>query len=156
MKQFLIGVFAVFFMSPFSIRGDSMEPAFSSGDTIMFESLTYTMDEPERGDIVVFYGTDDPEKVFVKRIIGMPGEEIQIKERIIYIDGEKLAEPYLGEFRKLEDMSKREYDAITYKVPAEKYFLLGDNREKSFDSRTWNDPFVPRDNIFGKYYFDVY
>lgn len=155
MKQFLIGAFAVFFMSPFNIQGDSMEPTFSSGDTIMFEGLSYMVEEPMRGDIAVFYGTDESDKIFVKRIIGLPGDEVVIRERVVYINGEELQESYIGQIS-TGDLSMREYDGITYQVPDGKYFMLGDNRRNSFDSRTWNDPFVPRDNIIGKYYFDVY
>jgi len=155
MKEFLIGAFAVFFMSPFNIQGDSMEPIFSSGDTIMFEGLSYMIEEPMRGDIAVFYGTDEADKIFVKRIIGLPGEEVLIRERVVYIDGEELEEPYIGQIS-AGDLNMREYDGITYQVPEGKYFMLGDNRRNSFDSRTWNDPFVPRENIIGKYYFDVY
>jgi len=155
MKQFLIGVFSVFFMSPFNIQGDSMEPTFSNDDYIMFEGFSYMVEEPVRGDIVVFYGTDEADKVFVKRIIGMPGEEVVIKERTVYINGELLEESYLGQHSDSEDLSLREYDGITYEVPNGKYFMLGDNRRNSFDSRTWSDPFVPRDNFLGKYYFDI-
>lgn len=157
MKQFLIGVFAVFFMSPFSIQGNSMEPTFSDGDIIMFEGLSYRFEEPVRGDLVVFYGTDEPDKVFVKRVVGLPGEEVVIRERMVYINGEELEEPYLGQFSNFaDDLNMREYDGITYELPEGKYFLLGDNRKNSFDSRTWSNPFVPRENIIGKYYFDVY
>lgn len=155
MKAFLIGVFAVFFMSPFSIQGNSMEPLFSDGDMIMFEGLTYTFEDPMRGDTVVFYGTDEADKVFVKRIIGLPGEEVVMRERKIYINGNELEEPYMGQFSDFEELNMREYDGITYQVPEGKYFMLGDNRRNSFDSRTWSDPFVPRENIIGKYYFDI-
>lgn len=156
MKGFLVGVFAVFFMSPFNISGNSMEPTFSNGDTIMFEGLTYAVEAPMRGDVVVFYGTDEPDKIFVKRIIGLPGEEVVIRERRVYINGELLEEPYLGQLSDPANLKMREYDGITYEVPEGKYFMLGDNRQNSFDSRTWNDPFVPLDNIIAKYYFDIY
>lgn len=156
MKEFLIGVFGVLFMSPFNIQGDSMEPTFSHDDYIMFETLTYIVEEPVRGDIVVFYGTDEPNKVFVKRIVGMSGESLILKEGKVYIDEELLEEPYKGIYS--DDDSKfnfREHDGVSYEVPQGKYLMLGDNRKNSFDSRTWSDPFVPRQNIFGKYYFDI-
>lgn len=155
MKEFLIGFFSFLFMSPYAINGDSMEPTFSDEDLVMFESLTYALEEPMRGDVVVFYGTDEYEKIFVKRIIGMPGESIMIKEGDVYVDGDLLEEPYAkkgynGEF------NFREHDGVTYNVPLGKYFMLGDNRKNSFDSRTWNDPFVPRENLVGKYYYRIY
>lgn len=155
MKEFLIGFFGFLFMSPYAISGDSMEPMMSHEDMVMFESLTYVLEEPIRGDVVVFYGTDEYEKIFVKRIIGMPGESVVIREGDVYIDGDLLEEPYAmkgdnGEF------SFREHDGVTYNVPEGKYFMLGDNRKNSFDSRTWNDPFVPRENLVGKYYYKLY
>lgn len=157
MKGFLIGFFAFLFVSPYTISGDSMEPTFSHENLIMFESLTYILEEPVRSDIVVFYGTDEYQKIFVKRIIGMPGESVVIRESRIYIDDELLDEPYL--VKSYEDSGRfnfREFDGVTYEVPEGKYFMLGDNRKNSFDSRTWNDPFVPRENLVGKYYYKLY
>lgn len=156
MKGFLIGVFGFLFMSPFNIQGDSMEPTFSHDDYIMFETLTYIIEEPMRGDVVVFHGTDEPKKVFVKRIVGMPGEALVLKEGKVYIDEELLEEPYLGIYS--EDDSEfnfREHDGVNYEVPQDKYFMLGDNRKNSFDSRTWSNPFVPLEDVFGKYYFKI-
>ncbi|MFC1810964.1 signal peptidase I [Patescibacteria group bacterium] len=158
MKEFLIGVFGVLFMSPFNIQGDSMEPTFSHDDYIMFETLTYIVEEPVRGDVVVFYGTDESEKVFVKRIVGMPGETLILQEGKVYIDEELLEEPYMRIYSDSDDNEEfnfREHDGVSYEVPQGKYFMLGDNRKNSFDSRTWNDPFVPHQSIFGKYYFNI-
>ena len=156
MKEFLIGFFGFLFMSPFNISGDFMEPTFSHEDVVMFESLTYSLEEPLRFDVVVFYGTDEYEKIFVKRIIGMPGETVVIRENEVFIDGEPLNESYLSP--KYEEMkfNFREFDGVTYEVPHGKFFMLGDNRGNSFDSRVWNDPFVPRKNLVGKYYYGIY
>lgn len=143
-------------MSPFNISGDSMEPTFSHEDIVMFESLTYQLEEPVRGDIVVFYGTDEYEKIFVKRIIGMPGETVVLKENEVLIDGKSLSEPYLSSRYEEIKFNFREFDGVTYEVPLGKYFMLGDNRGNSFDSRVWNDPFVPRENLVGKYYYELY
>lgn len=143
-------------MSPFNISGDSMEPTFSHEDVIMFESLTYQLEEPIRGDVVVFYGTDEYEKIFVKRIIGMSGESVVLRDGVTYIDGEQLDEPYLSKKPFESRFNFREFDGVTYEVPNGKFFMLGDNRENSFDSRVWNDPFVPRENLVGKYYYGIY
>jgi signal peptidase I len=156
MKGFLIGFFAFLFMSPYTINGDSMEPTFSHEDLIMFESLTYNLEEPVRFDVAVFYGTDEYQKIFVKRIIGMPGEEVVIKEGKVYIDGDLLEEPYIVKRVENSEFNFREFDGVTYSVPEGKYFMLGDNRKSSFDSRIWNDPFVPRENLVGKYYYELY
>lgn len=159
MKAFLIGTFSFLFMSPFNISGDSMEPLLSHNDTAMFESLTYMLEEPARGDVVVFYGTDEPDKIFVKRIIGMPGETIMIREEKVYIideDGnqQQLEENYIKQTD--QNYSLRQIDGTTYEVPEGKYFVLGDNRRNSFDSRTWHDPFVPKENLVGKYYYELF
>lgn len=143
-------------MSPFNISGDSMEPTLSHEDMVMFESLSYQLEEPIRGDVVVFYGTDEYEKIFVKRIIGMSGETVVLKEGVVFIDGESLDEPYLSKKHTGGRFNFREFDGVTYEVPYGKYFVLGDNRENSFDSRVWNDPFVPRENLVGKYYYGIY
>lgn len=159
MKAFLVGAFGFLFMSPFNISGDSMEPLFSHDDTIMFESLSYVLEEPARGDVVVFYGTDETNKIFVKRIVGMPGETILLREEKVFIvdeDGEatQLEESYLRQPNR--EYSLRQIDGTHYQVPEGKYFMLGDNRNNSFDSRTWHDPFVPKESLVGKYYFELF
>jgi len=146
-------------MSPFNISGDSMYPTFEDGQTIMTESLTYTGEDPARGDVIVFYGTDEPDKFFIKRIIGLPGETIKISEDNVYIiDDEgnetKIDEPYLN--KKTKVYSLRQIDGTEYQVPEDSYFVLGDNRDSSYDSRTWKNPFVPKNSIVGKYYFVLF
>jgi len=159
MKSFLLGLLGFFFTSPFTISGDSMEPIFSHDDVIIAESLTYTSEEPQRGDIIVFHGTDEPDKFFVKRIIGMPGEILKISEDNIYIiDNEgnetKIDEPYLNKSKRV--YSLRQIDGTKYEIPEDAYFVLGDNRDSSYDSRTWRNPFVPKKNIVGKYYYVLF
>ena len=159
MKSFLTGILVVFYMSPFNISGDSMEPVLSDGDVIMTESLTYTDTDPARGDVIVFSGTDEPDKYFVKRIVGLPGETIKISEDNVYVIDEegnqnKIEEPYLSKSAKA--YSLRQIDGTTYQVPEGAYFVLGDNRDSSFDSRSWKNPFVPKNNIVGKYYFMLF
>lgn len=159
MKAFFAALFSLFFLSSFTISGDSMEPFLSHDDLIFVESYGYFDEEPQRGDVIVFYGTDEPDKFFVKRIVGMPGETILLSEDIIYLvddDGTEivLEEPYLRNSR--NNYSLRQIDGTRYEVPYSKYFVLGDNRNSSFDSRTWNDPFVPKKSIVGKYHSDVF
>lgn len=159
MKSFLLTVFGIFFMSPFNISGDSMEPLFSHEDVIMIETVTYLFEEPQRFDIVIFYGTDEPDKFFVKRIIGMPGETVLLREDKIYlVDNEgnenELIEPYRTYGPTVDSL--RQIDGVSYVVPEEKYFVLGDNRDNSFDSRTWKNPFVSKESIVGKYYYTLF
>jgi len=159
MKTLLVAVFGFLFMSPFNISGKSMSPFLYDGDTAMFESFTYLIEEPERGDVIVFHGTDEPDKIFVKRIIGLPEETIIMREDKVFIvdqsgDKRQLKEGYLK--RTNQDYSLRQIDGTSYKVPKGKYFVLGDNRDNSFDSRVWHDPFIPKENLVGKYYFELF
>jgi signal peptidase I len=123
-------------MQPFLVSGNSMRPNFSDGDYLIIDQLTYRIHEPQRGDVVVFRYPNDPSTYFIKRIIGTPGEEVRIaggKVAIInttHPNGFILNEPYLGK------------DAITghdgeYVVKSGEYFVMGDNRAFSFDSRNW-------------------
>jgi len=161
MKSFIL-IVGILFSSPFNISGDSMTPNFHDGEAIMIEQFSYFFNSPDRGDVVVFYGTDESEKFFIKRIIGLPGEIIQLSEGDIYRiqeneNGEEIKilidEPYLSNKNKV--YSLRQIDGTRYAVPQGKYFVLGDNRDGSFDSRTWKNPFVPKKNIVGKYYFTL-
>lgn len=123
----------------------SMESTIMTDDRLMGFRLSYLMDNPERGDIIIFRYPDDESILFIKRIIGMPGETVEIKDGITFVNGKKLEEPYLqveqlGEFG-------------PYSVPQGCYFVMGDNRNNSRDSRYWNNTFVERDQIVGKAIF---
>ncbi|MFC1655467.1 signal peptidase I [Patescibacteria group bacterium] len=159
MKEFFTFIFSFWLMSPFTISGESMEPMLSHDDVIMIENYAYVDESPERYDVIVFEGTDEPGKHFVKRIIGLPGETITMKEDVVYIeeDGEliELDEPYIWR-NKNEVYSLRKIDGTSYQVPGGKYFVLGDNRDSSYDSRTWKDPFIPKENIEGKYSYTLF
>jgi signal peptidase I len=162
MKSIILTILGILLASPFNIAGDSMDPNFHDGQSIMIEKFSYAFDSPDRSDVVIFSGTDEPEKYFVKRIIGLPGEVILLSEGDVYRiietkHGEEkkilIDEPYLPSKNKV--YSLRQIDGTRYTVPQGKYFVLGDNRDGSFDSRTWKDPFVPKKNIVGKYYFTL-
>lgn len=155
MKAFFIYLMIAFSVfEPFNIAGDSMEPTLSHGDVVVIDKNAYDDKEPLRGDVVIFYGTDEENKYFVKRIIGLPGETIKVKEGDLYlIQGTReieIYEPYLPEGRR--QYTLREIDGTSYQIPEGKYFVLGDNRDNSYDSRTWKSPFIPEENIVGKYY----
>lgn len=121
----------------------SMLPTIQLQDRVMVNKFIYYFKEPERGDIVVF---DPPEVLnskedYIKRVIGLPGETIEIKNATVYVDGEALVEPYL-------------YEIINYEfgpvvVPEDALFVMGDNRNLSFDSHRWN-AWLTRDHLKGK------
>ena len=123
----------------------SMEHTIEVDDRIMGFQLAYLFNEPERGDIVIFPYPDNPEIIYVKRIIGLPGETVEIKDGAVFINGEPIKEPYLK-----EDMYG-EYGP--YVVPDGYYFMLGDNRNSSQDSRKWRNTFLKEEDIMAKVLF---
>jgi len=131
-----------FLFQPFFIKGASMEPNFDDGQYLIIDELSYRFREPQRGEVVVFKYPHDLSQRYIKRIIGLPGETIEIKERKVLISGEILDESsYLPEGITTPDLAK-----IT--LGEEEYFVLGDNRFASSDSRLWGP--LPRENIVGR------
>lgn len=126
------------------IPSASMETTIMTGDRIIGNRLAYINEDPARGDIVIFRFPDNEKELFIKRIIGMPGDTIEIIDGKVYINdsAEPLDEPYLNV------IPLGDYGPIT--IPTDAYFMLGDNRNNSADSRFWNQPFVYRDKILGK------
>lgn len=121
----------------------SMENTFMVNDKVFIFRLAYLFSDPKRGDIVVFEAPDKPEEDYIKRIIGLPGDTIEIKEGVVYINGEPLEENYLR-----EPMREENFGPVV--VPDGHYFMMGDNRNNSHDSRYWNKKFVARKKIRGK------
>ena len=122
----------------------SMENTIMTGDRILALRTSYWFGDPERGDVVVFEYPDDPtgETLYVKRIIGLPGDTVEVRGGEVLVNGEALAEPYIKEVT--------EGDFGPYTVPEDGYFMMGDNRNKSLDSRFWTNKFVTEDQILGK------
>lgn len=127
------------------VPSGSMEDTIMIGDRVVTSRLSYLFGEPKRGDIIVFPYPDDEEVYYIKRIIGLPGETIEGKDEYVYINGEKLEEPYVKELLHT--------NFGPYVVPEDSYFMMGDNRNVSEDSRYWRNKFVTRDKIIGKALF---
>lgn len=127
------------------IPSGSMENTIMTGDKLIALRTSYWFKEPQRGDIVVFKFPDDPSELFIKRIIGTPGDTVQIIDGKLYINNSKtpVKEDYIKEAMDKEDFGP-------YVVPKDSYFMLGDNRNDSLDSRYWENKFVKRDAILGK------
>ena len=125
------------------IQSGSMEPTMHVGDTHFFNEIYYKSGHlPKRGDIVIFNSKEYGE-IFGKRIIGVPGDTIEFKDGFVYINGQYLDESaYIGPNIKTT-CSK------TFVVPDDCYFMLGDNREHSEDSRYWQNPYIPLEDIIG-------
>ena len=120
----------------------SMEHTIEVDDCILGYQLAYVFSKPERGDIVIFPYPDEPETTYVKRIIGLPGETVEIKDGAVYIDGNPIEEPYLKE--------EMQGAYGPYEVPEGCYFMLGDNRNYSEDSRFANIGIIVKEDIIGK------
>lgn len=129
------------------VPSESMEKTIMTGDRFFGNRLAYLFDDPERFDIVVFKYPDDESQLFVKRVIGLPGETVEIKDGKVYINGSETP---------LDDSFTPETptgDYGSYVVPEGSYFMLGDNRNHSGDSRFWKQPYVEKEKIVGKAIF---
>jgi signal peptidase I len=140
-------ILIVFIYQPVKVEGTSMMPTLTDQERIFINKFTYHfgLGDISRGDMVVFWFPLDPQKSYIKRVIGIPGDIVRIDAGQVYVNGQALTEEYVPE----------EYrDRVSYeeqRVPADKYFVLGDHRSSSSDSRTWG--FVRRDAIYGKAVF---
>ncbi len=130
------------------VPSSSMENTVMTGDRFMGNRLAYVFSEPERFDVIVFPAPDEPEKLLIKRIIGIPGDSVEIIDGELYINGEIEVESYLK-----EDM-KGSFGP--YDVPTDMYLTLGDNRNYSIDSRYWDNTYVDINTILGEAVFTYY
>ncbi|HXF03918.1 MAG TPA: signal peptidase I [Blastocatellia bacterium] len=136
----------VFVVQPVRVEGTSMLPRLHDGERIFVNKFIYRFEKIERGDIVVFWYPNDPSKSFIKRVIGLPGETISIREGVVYVDGMPLEEKYIDPAFHV----RRENMPPVY-VRDHYYFVMGDNRDSSNDSRQWG--LVPEKYIYGKAIF---
>lgn len=120
----------------------SMEDTIMAGSKILINRLAYVFEEPERGDVVAFYWPDDPSQIFLKRVMGVPGDTIQGMNGMVYVNGLALTEDYTS--------IRLDSDFERFTVPEGCYFMLGDNRNDSWDSRYWKNTFVEMEAILGK------
>lgn len=125
------------------IPSESMEPTVHKGNIAIVNGLKYISQEPQRGDIVIFKSAELKETL-IKRVVGLPGETISFENGCVSIDGQIYEETYLEKDVTTNCLS-------TFTVPDGCYFLLGDNRENSFDARCWKNPYISKEDIKGKY-----
>lgn len=128
----------------------SMLDTIQLTDRIIGSRLSYISADPQRGDIIIFPAPDDETKIYIKRVIGLPGETVEVKGGRVYINGSDtpLEEPYLN-----DEYLTGSRDFGPYTVPEDSYFMLGDHRNDSADSRVWNNTCVKKENIMGKALF---
>jgi signal peptidase I len=123
----------------FRIEGYSMLPTLEEGEYVIIDKLSYYLDDPERGDVIVLHFPNDRSRDFIKRVVGIPGDHIEVSDGTVTINGVALDEPYINDAPSYSG---------TWDVPEGNYFVLGDNRNNSSDSHNWS--FLPRDDIVGK------
>jgi signal peptidase I len=143
-------VLIVFIYQPVKVEGTSMEPGLTDNERIFINKFTYKLNlgDVRRGDTVVFWYPRDTSKSYIKRVVGLPGDRIRILRGQVYVNGAALNEEYVAQ--RYRDMSTWA-DGQEMTVPPSEYFVLGDHRNSSSDSRAWG--FVPRLNIYGKAVF---
>ena len=145
-------LFGVFFVQPVVVEGTSMLPQLHDGERLLVNKLVYyriqsvSWGHIERGDIVVFWFPNDPDKSYVKRVIGLPGETVELRNGRVLVDGKELNEDYLD-----KEYTQTMPPPMTKKVEEHHYFVMGDNRDNSSDSRYWG--LVPEKYIYGKAFF---
>lgn len=145
----------LFLMQPHQVNGQSMVPTFQSGEYVLTDKISYKLGVPKRGDVIVFHAPEAancPQGTgcdFIKRILGLPGETVEVKENGIWVNGVKLTEPYIpGSFETLAGAFTKNR-AIT--LGPNEYFVSGDNRPYSSDSRAWGA--ITNQDIVGKAFF---
>ena len=138
-------IFVFFIYQPVEVEGTSMAPSLESHERIFVNKFIYRFEPIRRGDIVVFRYPLNPSKIFIKRVIGLPGDRVAIRDGRVFIDGQRLAEPYLP------PSYFGEGNDATVSVPPHQYYVLGDHRDDSDDSRDWGT--VERKYIYGKAVF---
>jgi len=119
-----------FFITPFYVKGASMVPTFHESEYLVVDEISYRFKEPVRGEVIVFHYPRNEKEFFIKRIIGLPGETVQITGNKVYINGEELSEPYL-------DSETKTTGEIVVTLQTDEFFVLGDNRSFSLDSRAF-------------------
>lgn len=175
-----------FIVEPFKIPSGSMMPTLLAGDFILVNKFTYGLrvpilnqafieiNKPQRGDVFVFHYPPDPSIDFIKRVVGVPGDKIAYRDKVLYVNGQKLDRAYLSDYdystsglnmiyakRYSENLTGVQHELLIdnespvrdfeAEVPANSYFAMGDNRDNSKDSRFWG--FVPERNLVGKAFF---
>lgn len=142
----------LFLVQPHQVNGLSMFPTFNNGDLVLTDKISYKLAEPKRGDVIILHAPPDahcPEGTgcdFIKRLIGLPGETIEIKKEHFYIDGILLPEPYIPEENRTVQGAFTENGPVT--LGNDEYFAVGDNRMHSSDSRSWGP--IHKKDIVGR------
>lgn len=146
-------IFRAFVLQPFLVEGNSMEPNYHDKEFLLADRLTYHFRTPQRGEVVIFHYPKNPQEDYIKRIVGLPGETVTIEKGQIYVNGRLLEEDYLPDNTQTL-ISNNTNIVLNQNLAPDEYFVLGDNRDHSSDSREWG--IMPKKNIVGRTWFVVY
>lgn len=137
----------LFLFQPHQVKGSSDFPNFHDGEYLLTDKISYRLNVPKRGEVIIFKAPRNEDYDYIKRIIGLPGETVMIRNGKVYLNNRLLAEPYIpADYQTFGGSFAQEGQLIP--IPEGQYFVLGDNRSHSSDSRDWGT--VPRENIIGK------
>ena len=141
-------IIRTFVAQAFRIPSGSMIPTLLVGDQLLVDKVTYRFHPPARGDVIVFKFPGDETRDFIKRVIGLPGDMVEVRSKAVYINGAPLNERYAFHdvLDHIYNIPRDDFGPVT--VPPDKYFVMGDNRENSQDSRFWG--FLDRDKVIGR------
>ncbi|MDP3941927.1 MAG: signal peptidase I [bacterium] len=144
-------VIYLFLLRPFEVSGESMFPTFKNGEFILTNLITLRFNELKRGDVIVFQAPVDHDKDYIKRVIGIPGDSVEVRGGSVYVNAKLLDESsYVSrDVRTSSGAFLREGQAVV--VPTDEYIVMGDNRPHSSDSREWG--FLRKDELIGKSFF---
>lgn len=137
----------LFLFQPHQVRGESMLPNFANNEFLLTDKLSYRFGTPKRADVIVFAAPPTPGEDYIKRIVGLPGQAVQLKDGALYIDGQQIAENYLLPATRTEGGTFLP-EGKTFRLEQDEYFVLGDNRNNSSDSRRWGP--VKKKKIVGR------
>ena len=143
--------FRIFIAQPFIVDGSSMFPTFENGQYLIVDEISYRLENPERDDVIVFKYPNDPSKFFIKRIIGLPNEIVDIKGNTVIVTNKNHREGLTLDQSFIENTGD---DDTHFELKDNEYFVMGDNRSASSDSRYWGA--VPRDLLIGKVFLRLF
>ena len=152
-KIFLVAIVIIvpvryFLVQPFIVRGASMEPNFEHSDYLVIDELSYRWREPRRGEVIVFRFPDNPSQFFIKRVIGVPHDKISVEQGRVVVHNSQLEQGAVIDESDYLTLGTRTGGDVTIELGDEEYFVLGDNRAASSDSRSWG--VLPKDQIVGR------
>lgn len=140
----------LFILTPNQVKGASMDPTFHTGDYILTSRVSYKLRRPERGDVVVFKSPKNPDIEYIKRVIGIAGDKIMIKEGDVFVNGSLIPEGYIAARTNLWEQGFVK-DGVEFTVPEEEIFVMGDNRPRSSDGREFGP--IPITSVIGLVFY---